>query len=184
MSDLVPQDHAEAIALFRSEIVGSLTRRELDRGDLSQALTELSQQRFRPPRAKSTKTYSVATLERWYYAYKSGGIAALRPSARSDRGRCRDAGLRVLDLAAAITARHPADHRGRAGELLEIGLPADRVGQHLAVTARLAQRLDRRAAVERMRGVAELRRAEVSRLVEVAGADQHQTSASVLPCHG
>ena len=69
MSDLVPQDHAEAIALFRSEIVGSLTRRELDRGELAQALAELSQQRFRPPDAKSTKSYSVATLERWYYAY-------------------------------------------------------------------------------------------------------------------
>jgi hypothetical protein len=60
----LPQDHAEAIALFRREIVGALTRRELDRGDLAQALTELRQQRFRPPPAKSTKTYLVATLER------------------------------------------------------------------------------------------------------------------------
>jgi len=57
MSTLAPQDHAEAIPLFRSEIVGALTRRELDRGDLAQALTELSQQRFRPPLAKPTKTY-------------------------------------------------------------------------------------------------------------------------------
>ena len=108
MSDLVPQDHAEAIALFRSEIVGSLTRRELDRGDLSQALTELSQQRFRPPRAKSTKTYSVATLERWYYAYKSGGIHALRPSARSDRGRCRDLTAEQRKLLATIREEHPS----------------------------------------------------------------------------
>ena len=90
MSDLKPRDHAEAIALFRSEIVGALTRRELDRGDLAQVLAELSQQRFRPPLAKSTKSYSVATLERWYYAYKSGGIEGLRPSPRSDRGRCRE----------------------------------------------------------------------------------------------
>jgi hypothetical protein len=56
MSALVPHDHAEAIALFRSEIIGALTRRELDRGELAQALAELSQQRFRPPQAKSTKT--------------------------------------------------------------------------------------------------------------------------------
>jgi len=90
MSTLTPKDHAEAIALFRSEIVGALTRRELDRGELALALTELSQQRFRPPNANSTKAFSVPTLERWYYAYKSGGLEGLRPSPRSDRGRCRE----------------------------------------------------------------------------------------------
>jgi len=89
MSTLAPQDHAEAIALFRSEIVGALTRRELDRGDLAQALTELSQQRFRPPLAKSTKTYSVATLERWFYAYKSGGLDALELNNMRARERDR-----------------------------------------------------------------------------------------------
>jgi hypothetical protein len=31
---LTPKDHAEAIALFRAEIVGSLVRRELEHGDL------------------------------------------------------------------------------------------------------------------------------------------------------
>lgn len=108
MSALVPQDHAEAIALFRSEIVGALTRRELDRGELAQALAELSQQRFHPPKAKSTKTYSVATLERWYYAYKSGGLSALRPSPRSDRGRCRDLTPAQRQLLVAVREEHPS----------------------------------------------------------------------------
>src|SRR5450432_2426954 len=108
MSTFAPKDHAEAIALFRSEIVGALTRRELDRGDLAQTLTELSQQRFRPPLAKSTKAYSVATLERWFYAYKSGGLEALRPSPRSDRGRCRDLTAEQRKLLAAIRAEHPS----------------------------------------------------------------------------
>jgi putative transposase len=108
MSALVPHDHAEAIALFRSEIIGALTRRELDRGELAQALGELSQQRFRPPRAKSTKAYSVATLERWYYAYKSGGLSALRPSPRSDRGRCRDLTPAQRQLLSAIREEHPS----------------------------------------------------------------------------
>jgi hypothetical protein len=49
MKDLSPKDHAEAVALFRSEVVGALTRRELDRGELADALLELSKQRFRPP---------------------------------------------------------------------------------------------------------------------------------------
>lgn len=108
MSTLTPKDHAEAVALFRSEIVGALTRRELDRGELALALTELSRQRFRPPRAKATKAYSVATLERWYYAYKSGGLEALRPSGRSDRGRCRDLTEAQRSLLAEIREEHPS----------------------------------------------------------------------------
>ena len=108
MSTLTPKDHAEAIALFRSEIVGALTRRELERGELAMVLTELSQQRFRPPRATSTKTYSIPTLERWYYAYKSGGIEALRPAPRSDRGRCRDLTPEQRRLLATIREEHPS----------------------------------------------------------------------------
>jgi hypothetical protein len=108
MSTLAPQDHAEAIALFRSEIIGALTRRDLDRGELAQAFAELSQERFRPPKSKSTRRYSVATLERWYYAYKSGGLEALRPAARSDRGRCRDLTPEQRKLLAAIREEHPS----------------------------------------------------------------------------
>jgi putative transposase len=47
MKDLSPKNHAEAVALFRSEIVGALTRRELDRGELADALAALAKQRFR-----------------------------------------------------------------------------------------------------------------------------------------
>ena len=108
MSILTPKDHAEAIALFRSEIIGALTRRELDRGELAQAFAELSEKRFRPPNAKSTKAYSVATLERWYYAYKSGGLDALRPSPRSDRGPCRELTPQQRELLAAIREEHPS----------------------------------------------------------------------------
>jgi hypothetical protein len=46
---LRPRDHAEAVALFRAEIIGALVRRELNRGELAAALRALSQQRFRPP---------------------------------------------------------------------------------------------------------------------------------------
>ena len=108
MTTLTPKDHAEAVALFRSEIVGALTRRELDRGELAQALDELSQKRFRPPSAKSTKTFSVATLERWYYAYKTGGLEALRPAPRSDRGRCRELTPEQRQLLAAVREEHPS----------------------------------------------------------------------------
>lgn len=90
MKELSPKNHAEAVALFRSEIVGALARRELDRGELAEELTKLSKQRFRAPGAKFSKAHSVATLERWYYAHKSGGLEALQPAPRCDRGRCQE----------------------------------------------------------------------------------------------
>lgn len=86
---LQPTDHREAVAVFRAEIIGALTRRGLERGQLRAALVELSQQRFRPPGAKTTRTYAVSTLERWYYAYRRGGLEALKPSPRRDRGHGR-----------------------------------------------------------------------------------------------
>jgi putative transposase len=108
MQSLTPKDNAEAIALYRSEIIGSLTRRELDRGQLGQALQELSQQRFRPPRAHSPRTYSVATLERWYYAYKDGGLEALKPQPRADRGRGREMPAALRELLVEIRQEHPS----------------------------------------------------------------------------
>jgi len=108
MQSLTPKDNAEAIALYRSEIIGSLTRRELDRGQLTEALQELSQQRFRPPRSHSPRTYSVATLERWYYAYKDGGLEALKPQPRADRGRGREMPAALRDLLVEIRKEHPS----------------------------------------------------------------------------
>ena len=83
------KDSAEAIALYRAQIVGPLVRRELAGTTLARELQELAQVRFRPPHSDKTTTYSVATLERWYYAYQRHGLEALRPKARSDRGRGR-----------------------------------------------------------------------------------------------
>jgi transposase InsO family protein len=105
---LEPKDHAEALALFRSEIVGGLVRRELEHGDLRAAFLELSQQRFRPPRSHGPRSYSPATLERWYYAYKSGGLDALRPEPRADRGRGRELTPEQRELLLAIRREHPS----------------------------------------------------------------------------
>jgi transposase InsO family protein len=90
MDTLKPKDHAETVALFRSEIVGALTRRDLDRGELRHELRLLAKKRYRAPGSKLGRSYSVPTLERWYYRYKHGGLEALRPGGRSDRGRARD----------------------------------------------------------------------------------------------
>lgn len=108
MDDLKPKDHAEAGALFRSEIIGQLTRRDLDRGELRAGLRALSQQRFRPPGSKLTRCYAVSTLERWYYHYKKAGLSALRPRRRSDSGRARQLTTEQRQLLLDIRREHPA----------------------------------------------------------------------------
>jgi putative transposase len=105
-SSLAPKDHAEAVAIFRSEIVGALTRKELDHGELRAALRVLSQERFRPPGIDTTRRYSVPTLERWYYAYRAGGLAALRPAPRSDRGHAQELTAEQRDLLLEIRREH------------------------------------------------------------------------------
>jgi putative transposase len=108
MDPITPKDHREAVALYRAQIVGTLCVRELDHGELHTALSELSQQRFRPPRAHSTRRYSTSTLARWYYAYREGGLEALRPAGRADKGRGRDLTPAMRELLVAIRHEHPS----------------------------------------------------------------------------
>jgi transposase InsO family protein len=103
---LAPKDHAEAVAIFRSEIVGALTRKELDHGELRAAFRALSQERFRPPGIETTRRYSVTTLERWFYAYRAGGLAALRPAPRSDRGHAQELSAEQRQLVIDIRKEH------------------------------------------------------------------------------
>ena len=90
MDSLTPTSHAEDVAVFRHGILGSLIQAEMDRGQLHAALESLSNQRFRPPRSKTTRVFSVATLERWYYAFKKRGLSGLKPAPRRDRGRAQE----------------------------------------------------------------------------------------------
>ncbi len=107
MHELTPTDHREAVAIFRSEIIGALLRRELTRGELGAALQTLSQQRFRPPHSSRTRTFSIPTLERWYYAYRSGGLEALRPQPRKDRGRAQNLTPAQRELLLEIRREYP-----------------------------------------------------------------------------
>ncbi len=89
METLKPRDRYEQVAIFRAEIVGALVRTPLTRGELRRRLKALSRQHFRPPGSPHTRTYGYSTLQRWYYAYKAGGLEALTPRPRADRGHGR-----------------------------------------------------------------------------------------------
>jgi transposase InsO family protein len=105
---LEPEDPAEAVAIFRSMVIGALTRRDLDHGELRAELCALAEQAFRPPGADTTRRYSVPTLERWYYAYREGGLPALRPVPRADRGRARELTPEQRQLLCDIRREHPS----------------------------------------------------------------------------
>jgi transposase InsO family protein len=105
---LAPKDHAEAVARFRAEIVGALTRKDLERGELRTQLRTLAGERFRPPGSDVTKHFSFTTLERWYYAHRRGGLDALRPAPRDDRGHGRELTPEQRQLLLDIRREHPS----------------------------------------------------------------------------
>lgn len=108
MDRLTPKDQGERTAIFRSEIVGALVCRELSRGELAAALREIATQRFRPPGSDSTRTFAVPTLQRWYYALRRGGLGALVPQPRGDRGRARALNSAQRELLLEIRREHPS----------------------------------------------------------------------------
>lgn len=109
MSTLEARDFAERVAVFRHGIIGALaTRDALSHGDLADALRRIAEESHRPPEALRTRSFSVATLERWLYAYKKGGLDALRPARRSDRGRGREIPAELRALLLDIRREFPA----------------------------------------------------------------------------
>jgi transposase InsO family protein len=76
-------------ALFRLSVLGPLASRDrLRQGDLKRLLRELAAQSYAIPDSKRV-FLSEKTIEGWYYAWKRGGIEALTPKHRSDRGRSK-----------------------------------------------------------------------------------------------
>jgi putative transposase len=108
MSTLEARDRAEEVAVFRHGIVSALALRHgLAHGELADALRRISGESYRPPDSPRTRRFSVSTLERWLYLYKKGGLEALRPSPRSDRGRGRDLGPELRELLLDIRREFP-----------------------------------------------------------------------------
>ncbi|WP_437733601.1 DDE-type integrase/transposase/recombinase [Sorangium sp. So ce1335] len=107
MDILKPRDHAEEIAIFRHGMIGQLCARDLEHGDLVEALRALSKERVRPPGSSCTRTFAVPTLERWLYAYRQRGLEGLCPRARRDRGRGRELDPVLRRLLCDIRREHP-----------------------------------------------------------------------------
>ena len=83
MNDIHP------MALFRYSVLGTLvSRAELQRGELKAILHELAARHYDIPGSRNS-LLSEKTIEAWFYAWRRGGIEALTPKARSDRGQSK-----------------------------------------------------------------------------------------------
>lgn len=76
-------------ALFRLMVLGPLVSRgELKRGEVSSIIRELASRPYDIPGSKRAYL-SAATIKRWYHDWKRGGIEALEPKVRVDKGQTK-----------------------------------------------------------------------------------------------
>lgn len=74
-------------ALFRLMVLGPLTSRtDIQRGEIKSIARELASKPYNIPDSKRTYI-SKDTILRWYYEWKRGGIEALQPLSRDDKGK-------------------------------------------------------------------------------------------------
>ena len=77
------------VALFRMTVLGELVSRQyLPRGELKAIITELAQKHYDIPNSRHTLP-SAKTIESWYYTWKLGGVDALAPKVRIDKGQSK-----------------------------------------------------------------------------------------------
>jgi len=76
-------------ALFRLSVLGPLASRDrMEKGELKAVVRELAARSYAIPDSRRS-FLAEKTIERWYYAWKRGGIDALTPKPRSDRGNSK-----------------------------------------------------------------------------------------------
>lgn len=145
-AQLAPKDPAETTAIFRAQVIGPLlTRAFASHGDLAEALRALSRERHRAPGASVTRTYSEATLERWYYRFKKSGLQGITPRRRSDTGHARELTDAQRDLLLGIRREHPSTSAALILRTLQID---GRLAKH-AVSLSTLRRLYREHGLDR-----------------------------------
>jgi transposase InsO family protein len=109
-TDTPPSGNAQARwARFRFSIIGPLLSAPPDNGELKTALEELSKKQWRNPITGNPVSFSVSTLERWYYRAKRNAdpVGALRTKLRTDSATSRKLSTEVKQLIQSQYRTHP-----------------------------------------------------------------------------
>ncbi len=100
----------ERWAHLRFSVVGPLLASPPGRGQLRQELQRLAQKVWRHPVTGEDVRFAVSTIERWYYAARSGSdpVGVLRRKPRSDRGRHRALSVPLTQVLQQQYRDHPS----------------------------------------------------------------------------
>lgn len=107
----------EEIALFRVAVLGPLVGAELEHGDLLELCRQAAERRWEWPDG-SLGRVEARTVENWYYAYRRGGFAALKPKDRKDLGQS-DIRDELADLVLRAKRERPRRSLNRLIRMME-----------------------------------------------------------------
>ena len=113
---------SEKVALFRYGLIATLVLETLSRGELMRRARELASLRYDIPFSERT-SISVGTLLKWSRRYRKGGLDALSPQRRKDRGVSRVISPQLAQLIERMKRENP--HRAGTTMLKELALSSD-----------------------------------------------------------
>jgi len=111
-------DDRRALALWRVAVLGPLISARLEHGQRCELLCEAAARTHQRPDGRWVQL-SARTVEAWYYAYRRGGLEALMPQRRRDRGRSRAIAPPVADLIVRAKRERPRRSIRRIIRMLE-----------------------------------------------------------------
>jgi transposase InsO family protein len=95
------------LALFRYGVIAPVVERDrLDAGEVTRLVASIANTTHYQPH-KGPVRYEVRTIYRWMQLYRQGGMAALRPRSRRDRGTSRKIDDAVLARAVELRKEGP-----------------------------------------------------------------------------
>ena len=97
---------SEKIALFRYGLIASLVIEPLPRGELTRRAREIAERELNIP-LSNRRSVSVDTLLDWALRYRTGGLEALAPKPRSDRGQTRVITSQLADTIERLKTENP-----------------------------------------------------------------------------
>jgi putative transposase len=166
----IPDDRRLEIAAFRRRVIAAAV--EADGGSVSEAIGEAAAEAWIDPAGRPIRKHE-RTLWRWLAAWRRGGLRALCPAERSDRGRSRAIPADLLERAAGLRREKPSratrtiidilvrEKRALPGELARSTL--DRHFEKLGISRRSLRQVARKV----------FRKIETARPFELVVGDFH-----------
>ena len=153
------------VALFRLSVLGPLISPEqLQRGELQTIIRQLAQREYAIPDS-DRRMLGEKTIQSWYYAWRKGGIDALVPKVRVDRGSSKMSAT-VQEAILAAKRENPR----RSINQIERLLVAAGVAPQQSLSRSSVHRLLQQSGLSQMRGSASLPEEKRSFTAEFAGS--------------